>query len=68
MTNTRRFNMRKVVVTEFMTLDGVIEDPGGAEKFEYGGWSFPYWNDEIAKFKSDELFATDAHLLGRVTY
>jgi len=44
----------------FLTLDGVMEDP---QK-----WSFPYWNDEIAKFKKDELFATDAHLLGRVTY
>jgi dihydrofolate reductase len=44
----------------FLTLDGVMEDPQN--------WSFPYWNDEIAKFKKDELFATDAHLLGRVTY
>jgi dihydrofolate reductase len=60
--------MRKIVVTEFITLDGVIEDPGGAEKFKYGGWSFPYGNDEITKFKLDELFATGAHLLGRVTY
>jgi dihydrofolate reductase len=52
--------MRKVVVTEFMALDGVIESP---EK-----WSFPFWNDEIAKFKHAELFASDALLLGRVTY
>lgn len=52
--------MRKVVVTEFMTLDGVMESP---EK-----WSFPFWNDEIAKFKHDELFSSDALLLGRVTY
>ena len=52
--------MRKVVVTMFVTLDGVMEAP---EK-----WCFPFWNDEIAKFKHDELFATDAHLLGRVTY
>lgn len=50
----------RVVVAEFLSLDGVMEAP---EK-----WSFPYWNDEIAKFKSDELFASDAHLLGRVTY
>jgi len=60
--------MRKVVVTEFISLDGVIEDPGGAEKFEHGGWSMGYWSDEIGKFKWDELFASDAHLLGRVTY
>jgi len=52
--------MRKVVVTMFMSLDGVMEAP---EK-----WSFPYWNDEIARFKTDELFASGAHLLGRVTY
>ena len=52
--------MRRLVVTMFMTLDGVVEAP---EK-----WSFPYWNDEIERFKHDELFASDAQLLGRVTY
>ena len=52
--------MRKVIVTMFVTLDGVMEAP---EK-----WVFPFWNDDIAKFKHDELFATDTHLLGRVTY
>ncbi|MGH7816097.1 MAG: dihydrofolate reductase family protein [Candidatus Binatia bacterium] len=52
--------MRKVVVTMFMSLDGVMEAP---EK-----WSLSYWNDEIARFKTDELFASGAHLLGRVTY
>ncbi len=51
--------MRKVVVSEFVSLDGVMEDPA---------WTFPYWNDEIAKFKLDELFAIDALLLGRVIY
>ena len=60
--------MRKILVTEFMSMDGVIEDPGGAEKFKHGGWSIPYWTEEIAKFKFDELMATGAHLLGRVTY
>ncbi len=60
--------MRKVVVSEFVTLDGVMEDPGGGEKFEHGGWSFKFWSDEAAKFKFDELFASDALLLGRVTY
>jgi len=52
--------MRKVVVAEFLSLDGVMEAP---EK-----WTFQFWNDEMAKFKHDELFASDAHLLGRVTY
>jgi dihydrofolate reductase len=52
--------MRKVVVTEFMTLDGVMESPHE--------WSSPYWNDDIARFKNDEIFAADALLLGRVTY
>ncbi len=52
--------MRKLIVTEFMTLDGVIQDPHL--------WSFPYWNDEIGNFKHAELFASDALLLGRVTY
>lgn len=47
--------MRKVVVAEFLSLDGVMEEPG---------WTAPYWNDEIARFKYDELFASDAHLLG----
>lgn len=51
--------MRKVVVTEYVTLDGVMENPA---------WSGPFWNDETAKFKFDELFASDAMLLGRVTY
>jgi dihydrofolate reductase len=51
--------MRKIVVTEFLSLDGVMEEPA---------WTVPYWNNEIAKFKYDELFASDTHLLGRVTY
>ena len=60
--------MRKVIASEFVTLDGVMEDPGGAETFQYGGWTRPYWNEEIGKFKFAELFASDALLLGRVTY
>ena len=60
--------MRKVVVSEFLTLDGVMQDPGGAGEIAQGGWSMPYWHDEIAKLKYDELFAADALLLGRVTY
>lgn len=60
--------MRKVIVQEYMSLDGVMEDPGGAEGFEHGGWTVPYWNDEIGQVQQDELFASDALLLGRVTY
>jgi dihydrofolate reductase len=61
--------MGKLVVTEFISLDGVMEDPGGAEKFEHGGWTFKFdQGDEGGKFKFDELNASDAQLLGRVTY
>jgi len=61
--------MGKVVVTEFVSLDGVFEDPGGAEDFEHGGWSFKFDRGEDGdRFKMDELIAADAQLLGRVTY
>jgi dihydrofolate reductase len=60
--------MRKLIVSEFISLDGVVEDPGGAEGFERGGWNSPYWNDELAAYKRDELFSADGLLLGRVTY
>jgi dihydrofolate reductase len=52
--------MRRVVATEYLTLDGVFQEPGE--------WSFPFWSEEAAKFKFDELFASDALLLGRLTY
>ncbi len=62
-------NMRRIVVSEFVTLDGVMEDPGGAEKSKYGGWAFKFERGpEGDKFKYDELMASDALLLGRVTY
>jgi dihydrofolate reductase len=60
--------VRKVIVTEYVTLDGVMEDPGGGDKSRLGGWSFRFWNQEAARYKFDELFASDALLLGRVTY
>src|ERR1700737_1028378 len=61
--------MGKLVVTEFITLDGVIEGPGGVEEFEHAGWSFKFnRGDDGDKFKFDELMAADAQLLGRVTY
>jgi dihydrofolate reductase len=56
------------VVTEFVTFDGVMQDPGGSGEMEGGGWSFDYWSDDVAAFKWDELQAADAQLLGRVTY
>jgi len=61
--------MGRIVITEFMSLDGVVEDPGGAENFKYGGWSFEIpRGDEGDKFKVDETMASEALLLGRVTY
>jgi dihydrofolate reductase len=61
--------MGKIVVTEFISLDGVIEDPGGSEDFVHGGWTFEIdRGDEGNKFKLDELAEAEAQLLGRVTY
>ena len=61
--------MGRIVVTEFVSLDGVIEDPGGAEDFKYGGWSFEIdRGDEGNQFKVDETMSSEALLLGRVTY
>ena len=60
--------MRRVIASMFVSLDGVMEDPGGAEKFKHGGWTMAYWGDDIGKFKFDELFASDTLLLGRLTY
>jgi dihydrofolate reductase len=61
--------MGKIVVTQFITLDGVVEDPGGAEDFEHGGWAFEYERgDEGDKFKLDEVMGAGALLLGRTTY
>lgn len=61
--------MGKLVVTEFVSVDGVFEDPGGAEGYEHGGWTFEYdRGDDGNQFKVDELMAADVQLLGRVTY
>jgi dihydrofolate reductase len=61
--------MGRIVVTEFMSLDGVVEDPGGAEDYKHGGWSFEFdRGDEGDQFKLDEASESDALLLGRVTY
>jgi dihydrofolate reductase len=61
--------MGKLVVTEFISIDGVFEDPGGAEGYEHGGWTFEYdRGDEGNRFKLDELSEAEVQLLGRVTY
>jgi dihydrofolate reductase len=61
--------MARVMVSEFLTLDGVFEDPGGAEDTPFGGWSFRFdRSPEGDRFKFDELMAAEALLLGRVTY
>ena len=61
--------MSKIVVSQFITLDGVVEDPGGSENHRYGGWAFQFERGPDGdKFKLDELMSSDALLLGRVTY
>lgn len=61
--------MGRIVVTEFVSLDGVIEDPGGSENYAHGGWSFAFDRGEKGgAFKLSELVAAEAMLLGRVTY
>ena len=60
--------MRKIIVAEFVSLDGVIEDPGGAEDYPHGGWTFEYPDDEGYGFKAQELEDAEVLLLGRVTY
>jgi len=61
--------MGRIVVTEFVSLDGVMQDPGGAEDFKYGGWAFEFSRGEEGdKFKYDEVLDSEAFLLGRVTY
>jgi dihydrofolate reductase len=61
--------MGRIVVTEFISLDGVVEDPGGSEVFKHGGWSFEFnRGEEGDQFKVDETLDAEAQLLGRVTY
>src|SRR6185437_3988072 len=60
---------RRIVVTEFVTLDGVMEDPGGSEGTPFGGWAFKFDRGDAGnRFKLDELHDADAQLLGRKTY
>jgi dihydrofolate reductase len=65
--------MRKLIVSEFMTLDGVMQAPGGKDEdrdggFEHGGWTWPYWHDDIGKSFGALMQDVDALLLGRRTY
>src|SRR5579871_5206409 len=65
--------MRKIVVSEFISLDGVIQAPGGAEEdteggFSQGGWTWPYWHDEIGTHFFEAMSQSDALLLGRKTW
>jgi dihydrofolate reductase len=61
--------MGKVVISEFVSVDGVMEDPGGAEDYEHGGWTFQFDRGaEGDRFKLDETMQAEALLLGRVTY
>jgi dihydrofolate reductase len=61
--------MSRIVAVEYLSVDGRMEmrDPEGKEE-ELGGWTAPYWNDELEKIQYDQLFRSDALLLGRVTY
>ncbi|WIG59459.1 MAG: Dihydrofolate reductase [Ktedonobacterales bacterium] len=65
--------MRKIVVSEFMSLDGVMQAPGGSEEdteggFAYGGWTHPYWDDQIGAHFDQVMRESDAMLLGRKTW
>ena len=65
--------MRKIIVSEFVSLDGVIQAPGGADEdteggFAYGGWTGPYWHDDIGAAFAEEMSGSDALLLGRKTW
>jgi dihydrofolate reductase len=65
--------MRKLVVSEFVTLDGVMQAPGGKDEdldggFEHGGWTLPYWHDDIGQSFGEMMKGVDAFLLGRKTY
>ena len=65
--------MRKIIVSEFVSLDGVMQAPGGAEEdteggFAHGGWTMPYWHDEIGAIFAQAMSESDAMLLGRKTW
>jgi dihydrofolate reductase len=72
-TNVSQSSPRKLIVSEFISLDGVIQAPGGKDEdrdggFEHGGWTMPYWHDDIGQAFGTLMQGTDAFLLGRRTY
>jgi dihydrofolate reductase len=60
--------MPRIVVSEFVSLDGVMEDPGGSEGSKHAGWTFKFPDPEGGRYKLDETLGADSLLLGRVTY
>ena len=60
--------MGTIVAAEYLTIDGVMQDPGGVGEIEAGGWSAQFWDEDLANLQSELMFASDALLLGRVTY
>jgi dihydrofolate reductase len=60
--------MRKLIVTEFVSLDGVMEAPGGEEGYRHSGWVAPFFTDELGTYKYEEQAAAEILLLGRTTY
>ena len=65
--------MRKLIVSEFLSLDGVVQAPGGKDEdldgeFEHGGWTMPYWHDDIGASFGALMQGVDSFLLGRRTY
>jgi dihydrofolate reductase len=60
--------MRRVVAAEYVTPDGVMQDPGGVGEFEHGGWHYPYFNDEVGEYQDEQFSRSDALLLGRITF
>ena len=60
--------MARLIVTEYSSIDGVIQAPGGGEDFEHGGWVFEFDRGEGQTFKDEETFASEVQLLGRLTY
>lgn len=60
--------MRRVVAAEYVTLDGVMQDPGGVGEFEHAGWHNPYFNDEVGEYQDEQFSRSDALLLGRITF
>jgi dihydrofolate reductase len=64
----KELGMGRIVAAKYVTIDGVMEDPGGSDASATGGWSNEFWDQDLDRLQSEVLFASDALLLGRVTY